>query len=82
MITIDVCVPVTGKSYDFSLDENILVETVTEEITELIIQREGYAAQNTLTELFLFSEKHQKALNTAYSLSRNGINSGDRLLLV
>lgn len=81
MITIDVAVPIIGKTYDFSLDENILVETVTEEIVEMIIQKEGYAAQEA-SDLFLFSEKDREALNLNHSLKENGINTGDRLLLV
>lgn len=81
MITIDVAVPIIGKTYDFSLDENILVETVAEEIVELIIQKEGYAAQETLG-LFLFSEKDHQALNVKHSLRENGVDTGDRLLLV
>lgn len=81
MITIDVYVPITGKSYDFSLDENIIVETVTEEIAEMIVQREGYSAQKT-TNIYLFFESKQQALNVKHTLRENGVNSGDRLIFV
>ena len=81
MIIVDVVIPVTGKTYDFSLDENALVETVTEEIVELIVQKEGYAYPET-TEFFLLSEKNRVALNIRHSLKENGINTGEHLLLV
>lgn len=81
MITIDVSVPIIGKTYDFSLDENILVEMATEEIVEMIVQKEGYSAQDA-SGLYLFSEKDREALNLSCSLKENGVDTGDRLLLV
>ncbi len=81
MITIDVYVPIIGKTYDFSLDENTRVETVTEEIVELIIQKEGCAAQDA-SEMFLFPEKESVALNIKFTLKENGVETGDKLLLI
>lgn len=81
MITIDVLVPITGKVYDFTLDENISVATVTEEIIELIVQKENYSTDN-INEMFLFSKKENVALNTKFSLKENGVETGNRLLLV
>ena len=81
MITIDVYVPIIGKTYDFSLDENILVETVTEEIVELIIQKENYATYEN-SDMYLFSKKDSQALNRSFSLKENGIETGSKLLLV
>lgn len=81
MIRIDVAIPIIGKIYDFSLDENLLVETVAEEIAEIIIQKEGYTAHET-ADLFLFSEREHEALNLKHSLKENGVYTGDRLLLV
>lgn len=81
MITIDIYVPIIGKTYDFSLDENTRVETVTEEIVELIIQKEGCAAQDA-GDMFLFPEKESTALNIEFTLKENGVETGDKLLLI
>ena len=81
MITIDVLVPITGKVYDFTLDENISVATATEEIIELIVQKENYSTDN-INEMFLFSKKENVALNTKFSLKENGVETGNRLFLV
>lgn len=81
MITIDVYVPMIGKTYDFSLDENIIVETIIEEITELIIQKENYTASET-SDMYLFSQNDNQVLNKRFSLKENGIDTGNKLLLI
>jgi len=81
MITIDVYVPMIGKTYDFSLDENIIVETIIEEITELIIQKENFVASE-VSDMYLFSHSDNQVLNKRFSLKENGIDTGDRLLLI
>lgn len=81
MITIDVYVPMIGKTYDFSIDENIIVETIIEEITELIIQKENFVSSE-ISDMYLFSHSDNQMLNKMFSLKENGIDTGDRLLLI
>lgn len=81
MITIDVFVPMIGKTYDFSIDENIIVETIIEEITELIIQKENFVSSE-VSDMYLFSNSDNQMLNKMFSLKENGIDTGDRLFLI
>ena len=81
MITVDISVPVIGKTYDFSIDENTSVETITEEIVDLIIQKEAYGFQDG-TGMHLFFADKRLLLNPAKSLRSNGVDNGDRLILV
>lgn len=81
MITIDIYVPITGKTYDFCLDENTLVETVTEEIVELIIQKENYVSYEN-SDMYLFSRQDNQTLNRKFSLKENGIVTGNKLILI
>lgn len=81
MITIDIYVPITGKTYDFSVDENIVVETITEEIVELIIQKENYVAYES-SDMYLFSKQDNQVLNRKFSLKENGIVTGNKLILI
>ncbi|MBQ2904649.1 MAG: EsaB/YukD family protein [Clostridia bacterium] len=81
MITVDISVPVIGKTYDFSIDENTSVETITEEIVDLIIQKEAYSFQD-ISQMHLFFANKKTLLNPAKSLYSNGVDNGDRLILV
>lgn len=81
MINIDIAVPIINKVYDFSIDENTAVETITEDIVDLIIQKEAYTSVNTV-DMLLFFEKNQVVLDPGKSLRINGVSNGDRLLLV
>lgn len=81
MITIDVFVPMIGKTYDFSIDENIIVETIIEEITELIIQKENFVSSE-VSDMYLFSNSDNQMLNKMFSLKENGIDTGDQLFLI
>lgn len=81
MITVDISVPIIGKTYDFSIDENISVETITEEIVDLIIQKEAYSFQD-VSQMHLFFADKRMLLNPGKSLRVNGVDNGDRLILV
>lgn len=81
MITVDISVPVIGKVYDFSIDENTNVETITDEIVDLIIQKEAYSFQDA-SQMHLFFADKRLLLNPNKSLKANGVDNGDRLILV
>ena len=81
MIVIDVCVPVIGKTYDFSLEENIEVGVCVDEIAELISQREGCAVESESTKLMILNAGNGAVLDYSKTLEENGIKSGDTLIL-
>jgi len=81
MIIIDVNVPVIGKSYDFSIDENTKIETITEDVVDLIIQSEGFTVDENV-DLRLFSPVDNRALPPDSTLGECGIDNADTLLLV
>ena len=81
MILIDVLVPVTGRVYDFTVDENVAVRTAAEDIVDLIVQKEGYSNQGD-SEMRLFSHEKRMQLEEDKTLFENGIKNGDKLILV
>lgn len=81
MLTVDIFVPVIEKSYDFSVDENIKIGTVAEDIIDLIFQKEGYSSHDVL-DMCLFSRESEEILSPDLTLWECGIGNGDRLLLV
>lgn len=82
MIIIDVSIPIIGKIYDFSLDENALVDSIIEEIVEIISQKEGGFEGVESKNMDLFSTDTTCAINRSVSLFENNIINGSRLLLV
>lgn len=81
MLTIDIFVPIIEKDYDFSVDENIKIETITEDIIDLIFQKEGYSSQDAFG-MCLFSQEKEQILPPDLTLWECEIDNGDRLLLV
>lgn len=81
MLTVDIFVPVIEKDYDFSVDENIKIETVKEDIIDLIFQKEGYSSPEVF-DMSLFSREREQILSPDLTLWECGIDNGDRLLLV
>ncbi len=81
MILVDVLVPVTGRVYDFTIEENVAVKTVTEDIVDLIVQKEGYSNQGD-SEMRLFSHAKRMQLEEEKTLFENGVRNGDKLILV
>lgn len=80
MIVVDIEVPIIGKVYDFTIDENAEIEAVCEDIVDLIMQREGYISEGQV-EIFLFSADRKIPLDPHRNLSYYGIGNGDKLLL-
>ncbi len=81
MITVDIQVPIIGKTYDFSVDENTPVETINEEVVDLIIQKEACGVGGSL-EMHLFFYDKRTILDHSKTLRGNGVGNGDKLILV
>lgn len=84
MILVDVSMPVIGKTYEFSLDENTSVSLIIDEIVEIVVQKEGYSyeRENTDDGMCMFSYDTRRLLDAGKSLSENGITNGSRLLII
>ena len=82
MILVDIYAPGANQTYDFSLDENVKIELLLEEISGMICQKEHCALRGSAKELLLVSQKQKRILNSELTLSHYRITQGDRLLLV
>lgn len=82
MINVELVVPCVDRQYDFNLNEDIPVSTVTEEIVSLICQKEKCELINGSDSFLLFDSAGSKILSLGLTLYENGVKTGDRLLLV
>lgn len=80
MIAVDIFVPYMGEAYDFDLDENVPVGTLTEEIVELICQKAKIAPPKH-GKCRLFDSQAGTMLSTSETLSEAGARPGQRFIL-
>ena len=82
MILVDIYVPSVDKSYDFQLNEQIMIGTVVEEISEMIGQKEHSKIAGNAHDFLLCVYRTEEVLSPEVTLEQAGIRSGDKLLLV
>ncbi len=82
MIIVDIEVPSVGRKYNFSLDEQISIHTLIQEINEVICQKESCYLDNKKSELCLCDVDNGRLMNENLSLSQYNIRNGSHLLLV
>ena len=82
MVLVDVYVPSVNQTYDFSLDELSRIETVMEEITAMICQKEQCELSGNSSELMLCSADQRRTLSRNLTLYEEGIVTGNKLILV
>lgn len=82
MVLVDVFVPAVDKTYNFSLNENVAIEGVILEITEMIEQKEHTKLLGEKDSLNLYTMKNQAVLPKSNTLSDCYVTSGTRLLMV
>lgn len=82
MIISEIYVPIVDKQYEFKLDEDVLVNWIIEEIVSVICQKEQFEIPKNKNEFILYSSENKLILSKNISLYENGINTGDRLVLV
>ena len=82
MVIVDVVVPSIGRKYNFSLDEEISVALLTEEIAEAICQKENCILDGEKEKLNLCSLELDNVLPPDSTLEQNGITNGSQLMLV
>jgi len=82
MIMVDVYVPAVDKEYDFSLDQNVRISTIIEEISEMIAHKEHSEVVGNIEELMLCDRKAGKILDENATLGSVQICTGSKLILV
>ena len=82
MILVDVYVAAVDKEYNFSLNENISVRTIEDEIIEMIEQKEQTTLAGNREQMTLCDRKGARVLPREYTLRECGIMTGSSMLLV
>ena len=86
MIIVNVRVPALEKIYNFSLEEKAQISELIEEITQLVVQKEGLSIEEdtkaAFNEMSLCSLDASVQLSRQYSLADYGISDGAELMLV
>ena len=80
MILVDVQIPALDRTYDFELDEETPVGELVEKIAQLI--REKARMPPETEKLCLYAFFKEKVLNEKLSLHQQGIETGEKLLLM
>lgn len=82
MIIVDVEVPSLGRKYQFSVEEQVSVDTLIAELTEVICQKEQCILKGEVEKLCLCSGEQKQILKRHATLAQQGVVSADWLLLV
>lgn len=82
MILVDVYLPSIDDSYDFMLDENVAVEKVIAEISEMVSKKVKSPMLENTGDFMMCSMDKDKILDGNRTLHENGIRDGNRLMLV
>ncbi|MDE7249632.1 MAG: EsaB/YukD family protein [Lachnospiraceae bacterium] len=81
MILIEVQVPALDGSYDFECIEQTRVDKLIEEMISLIEEKEKLPCKDR-TERYLYIPEQRRFLKMDEELGKQGIKSGDRLVLI
>ena len=82
MILVDIYVPSVNTTYDFQLMDSVPVQTVIEEIAEMVGQKEQCQIVGDIADLVLVDTRRQKVLDKEMTLYECGIQTGYQLMLV
>lgn len=82
MILVDIYIPSVDKNYDFQVNENVSVENLTMEISEMIGNETKSGKIRETEDFMLCSLDQNKVLKKYSTLKDCGIKNGSRLMLV
>lgn len=82
MVIVEVYVPSLDKTYEFKLNEDVATGVIIDELSSVICQKERCPVAGDKSELVLASAQSKQVLSVEFSLYENGIQTGDRLILV
>ena len=82
MIIVDISVEAFNKDYDFKLDDTVTVSKITEEICEMLTQKEKSTPIQNSESLILCKSDTGSILPSGMTLKACNVVSGDRLMLI
>lgn len=82
MILVDIYVPSVDKTYDFQLSEESEIDTVIEEIAEMIGQKERTRIVGPKEKLLLCNQITMEILDKHKTLKEYGITTGQSLIFI
>ena len=82
MILVDIYIVSIDKTYDFNLDEDTAIGVLTEEISEMVSQKEKMALEGKSDAFYLCSCKDRSILSKEATLRKCHIRTGDCLFMV
>ena len=82
MIILEIFVPCIDKTYDFKLNEDIVISELIDEVVSVICQKEQCGVVGDRENFMFFSLNSARALSMNLSLFENDIKTGDKLMLV
>ena len=82
MVLVDVTVPSLGRTYDFSLDEQVPVSVLIPEMVEMICQKERCGLEGMQDKLNLCCLDTREILSPEADLRQYKIVNGKRLMLI
>lgn len=81
-MNVDIYASAFGRSYEFELDEELSVETLTEEIVAAICQKEHCTVQGNMRSLLLLHDRKKRVLSRSQNVVQAEIVNGDTLTLI
>jgi len=81
MILVDIQIPELERIYDFELDEEARLQEVLEEILCLTARKENISLKDT-GHMQLFALRQESLLDKGGTLKGQGVEAGDRLILI
>ena len=81
MIMVDVEVLALDRVYDFELDTQMRTEEVMKKMVLLILQESGLKTAEA-EAFYLYGLRQEKILNPDMTLNEQGVQNGDRLVLI
>ncbi len=82
MIVIEVEAPMLGRFYDFQIDENVPVNEIIIDISDLICRREQCAMLGDEKELMLWDLHTCRQLDHGKTAVENGLQTGSRIMII
>ena len=82
MILLELYFQELNREYDVQLDESVPVEGLIDDLVELIAQKEHLTLGKNPGMFLLYDYATQRILHPKTTLSENGIQSGQRLVLL
>ncbi len=82
MILVDIFVPAVDNTYNFSLNEDIPIDKIIEEITAMIAQKEQTDLTGEKEKLMLYDLSGKRPLPRENTLNDCYITTGTGLMLV